>query len=142
MRLGFGSFALALSLASSMAGASGSTCANRATAMAGARIVAPAKINETLMPRGTDVFVSGITGDLIIRLPSEFTAETNEDRFRSVITRLQERVDTGCADRGDCFRRADQEGLLDGDPVSGIILKATDDSPSGMNGISITVTYN
>ncbi len=142
MRLGFGSFALVFALASSMAGVSGSTCANRAAAMASARIVAPVKINETLMPQGTAVFVSGLTGDLIIRLPSEFMAGTDEDRFRLIIAQLQEKVDTGCAGRGDCLRLVDQEGLLDGDPVSGIILKATGDSPSGISDISITITYN
>lgn len=146
MKVGFRSFALVLLLTSSMIGVSGSAGANRATATAGATIVAPARVNETLRPRGADLFASGVTGDLIIRLPGAFMAGTDADQSRSVIAQLQARIDNGCADRAvtlsDCLRLADQQGLLVGDPVNALMLNATGDDQAGTDGIRVTVSYN
>ena len=85
------------------------------SAISSATLVEPANVNQTILSLTTSAFVSTMTGDLIIRIPTATAPGPADD--------------------------ASQSGLLDGDPVTSVDFHRETSQLENGN-ISVTVIYN
>ncbi|MCH4564547.1 hypothetical protein MKP05_15700 [Halomonas sp. EGI 63088] len=120
--------------------------ARSATARASASVTAPVTIGGTLQVVSTSAFVSGTTGDLIIRLPGAGPSGVDGGPRPSETSISVAVVTEGCikatGSLADCIMARTDDGMLVGDPVSGLGFKAVEGGPSGTANVSITVLYN
>src|SRR5690554_5091260 len=110
-----------------------------------AKVVEPVNVNETLLPLTTDAFVSTMSGDLIIRIPSAMAPITgSDDNFYTSVS--VPRVETNncrffAPGTLGCTKAIINDGVLSGDPVSGVTLYS-ETYQAGDSSINITVIYN
>ncbi|PXX98335.1 hypothetical protein [Halomonas sp. LBP4] len=123
--------------------------ARSATGRVSASVTAPVTIGGTLQVVSTSAFVSGTTGDLIIRLPgagpSGVDGEDGGPRPSETSVSVAV-VPEGCTKAigslADCLMARADDGMLEGDPVSGLGVEAVESDQSGMTDVSVTVLYN
>ncbi|UYG06084.1 hypothetical protein [Halomonas sp. M4R1S46] len=123
--------------------------ARSATGRVSASVIAPVTIGRTLQVASTSAFVSGTTGDLIIRLPGAVSSGVDGEDGGPLPSETSVSVAVvpeGCVQRtgslADCIMANADDGMLEGDPVSGLGVKAVEGGPSGTADVSVTVLYN
>lgn len=132
--------------------------AERATASAEAMIVEPVTVGGDLEIWTTSSFVSGMIGDLVIRIPaaglitatiqdesaepiiSSSHAELSTNNLEYVISAWQTQRLTDCA--GATCGSETATGMLAGNPVSNINISTSDASPTNPTSINVIITYN
>lgn len=134
--------------------------ADRATTASHATVVEPARVSENVRIWTTSSFASGMTGDLIIRLPAAGPATISlsdeHDTFGSGTSVLHvepsiESVESAIsawhaqqlADcRGSACSTRPEAGVLDGNPVNSIDISTSEVDQTNPTNITVIVTYN
>lgn len=145
MKIFFRNLAFCLTLISAFAVNEINVQAATASGRTGARVIEPVSVNETLLPLTTDAFVSTMSGDLIIRLPTARapTPGSDDNFYTSVSVPKVETNNCRFFAPGTlgCTKAIINNGLLSGDPVSGVTLYS-ETYQAGDSSINITVIYN
>ena len=134
--------------------------ADTATTASHATVVEPARVNENVRIWTTSSFVSGMTGDLIIRLPaggpatisitpddatfglgtSSLRAEPSIESVESAVLAWHAQQLADCT--GSACDTAPEVGVLNGNPVNSIDISTTDADQTRPTNINVIVTYN
>lgn len=113
------------------------------SATSSATLVEPANIHQTILSLTTSAFVSTVTGDLIIRIPTATAPSLAGDENLYIAVAVPKT--SGCLSLThqaiDCTRETSQNGLLNGDPVTSLDLHR-ENAPLENGDISVTVMYN
>jgi hypothetical protein len=143
MEESFRSFALGLALTTAVVSANVS--ADSVSGTASAIVIAPVNVSDTVLAYSASALVSGVTANLIIRLPGTGPSRTDNGYSNSASAALAV-VSNDCLQNlrnlASCIKRVDEDGMLKGDPVSNVMLNTVDEPGSAKSGIGITVTYN
>lgn len=118
-------------LAAAIAAVSIFAFAESATVTATATVIKPVKVNENIKTITTGSFVSGMTGDLVIRIATGFAAVLG--------------------DEGLDVRKEPETGLLNGNPVNSVDVvtittipdvNAIHTSQASLASVNIVIAYN
>lgn len=145
MKDSFRCFALGLALTTAVVSAN--AFADSITGTARAVVVVPANVSDTVLIYSTNALVSGVTGNLIIRLPGGAGLSRTDNGYLhpASVTSLAV-VSNGCLQNirilASCVKHMAKDGMLNGNPVSNIMLNTADDTRSARHDVGITVTYN
>lgn len=137
----FNSFVFYPTLTAAIAAVSVCAFAESTTATAGATVIEPVKIAGSRIFT-TDLFVSGVTGDLVIRIAAAINFALEQDEgVAFTIPTLPAAPIMDCASSAECSN-AQAAGALDGNPVSSIDVGAIDVSQAGLANINVILAYN
>lgn len=138
--------ASALALASALAVVSVNAYPDSATGGSRATITTLVTISSAILTSSESKFVSGLTGDLIVRLPGTGPFEEETSYLNSVESALLAGSSNNCIPCGgslaDYIRQRAEDGMLIGNPVSSITLDGPGSSQPDSGSINITVAYN
>lgn len=113
------------------------------SAISSATLVEPANVNQTILSLTTSAFVSTMTGDLIIRIPTATApGSANDENFYIAVAAPNTSSCISLTHKTiDCTRETSQTGLLDGDPVTSVDFHRENFQLENGN-ISVTVIFN
>lgn len=122
------------------------SAADNVSGTANAIVIAPANVSDSVLIYSPSALVSGVTANLTIRLPGAGLSRTDGGYPHSASVTSLAVVSNGCLQNirilASCVKRMDKDGMLNGNPVSNVLLNTADDIRSARNEVSITVTYN
>jgi hypothetical protein len=125
--------ALELVLMTTIAVISASASAGSVKTSVSAVVIAPANVSD-------------VTANLTIRLPGAGLPGPHNRRLHSASATSSTVSSNDCLQTirilASCVKRMHNDGILNGDPVSNIMLNDTDNTRFARNDVGVTVTYN
>lgn len=138
--------ALELALVTTTAVISASASADSVKTSVSAVVIAPANVSDTVLIPAPGAFVSDVTANLTIRLPGAGLPGPDNRALHSASATFLTVLSNDCLQTigrlAGCVKRMQKDGILNGDPVSNLMLDAAGDTRSARNDIGVTVTYN
>lgn len=117
------------------------TQAGSATATTNATVVEPIRITESVEILTTDSLVSGMTGDLLIRISAAIALTLEEDEdIEPTISAPQAESAEEC-EGAEC-NKIPEAGVLNGNPVNSIDLGRIAASETNPANINVIIAYN
>jgi hypothetical protein len=145
MRYGFRCFIFCFALAAAVAACGASyTFAEKARSTSSASVIEPAEVTEGIVGLTATSFVSGVTGDLTIRIAAAVASALEDTGLEQSVSTEQEQLLTDCAGSGGGLTacgKGPAVGLLTGNPVNSINIGAVD-AQAGAGNINVTIAYN
>ena len=138
--------ALELALMTTIAVISASASADSVKTSVSAVVIAPANVSDTVLIHASSALVSDVTANLTIRLPGAGLPGPDNRLLHSASATSLAVLSNDCLQTirilASCVKRMHKDGMLNGDPVSNILLNAAVDTRFARNDVGVTVTYN